>query len=118
MHRYKAEPYVLAGDVYSQEPHLGRAGWSWYTGAAGWMHRAGLEYILGFQVRGNQLVLKPCVPPEWKHFKIRYKYGSSLYTIHFNIEATSELTTEVIQLTDDGQPHEIVYPVPKVPSQI
>ncbi len=116
--RYKAEPYVLAGDVYSQEPHLGRAGWSWYTGAAGWMHRAGLEYILGFQVRGNQLVLKPCVPPEWKHFKIRYKYGSSLYTIHFNIEATSELTTEVIQLTDDGQPHEIVYPVPKGPSQI
>lgn len=110
VHRYKAEPYVLAGDVYSQEPHLGRGGWSWYTGAAGWMHRAGLEYILGFQVRGNELVLKPCVPPEWKHFRIRYKYGTSLYTIHFDIEENVEPKTEIVKLIDDGKPHEVSYP--------
>ncbi len=110
VHRYKIEPYVLAGDVYSQEPHLGRGGWSWYTGAAGWMYRAGLEYILGFQVRGNELVLKPCVPPEWKQFKIRYKYRSSLYTIHFELGADTELKTEKIRLIDDGKPHDIRYP--------
>ena len=110
VHRYKVEPYVLAGDVYSQEPHVGRGGWSWYTGAAGWMYRAGLEYILGFQVRGDELILKPCVPPEWKKFKIRYKHGGSLYTINFELGDHRELKTEKIRLIDDGKPHEVWYP--------
>lgn len=50
--RYKVEPYVIAGDVYARSPHAGRGGWSWYTGSAGWMYRAGLEGILGLRFRG------------------------------------------------------------------
>jgi glycosyl hydrolase family 36 len=50
VHRYKVEPYVIAADVYSVAPHIGRGGWTWYTGSAGWMYRAGLEGILGFRV--------------------------------------------------------------------
>ena len=66
--RYKVEPYVVAADVYGEAPHEGRGGWTWYTGSAGWLYRAGLEWILGFRLRENQLTLAPCVPPEWPGF--------------------------------------------------
>ena len=104
--RYKIEPYVLAGDVYSQAPHTGRGGWSWYTGAAGWMYRAGLESILGLQVKGHDLSIKPCVPPDWSKFKIHYRFGKSLYT--FEVEFTSG-APEVfhLSLVDDGKAHQI-----------
>ena len=62
VHRYKVEPYVVCADVYAEPPHVGRGGWTWYTGSAGWMYRAGLEWILGFRVRGATLLLDPCVP--------------------------------------------------------
>jgi cyclic beta-1,2-glucan synthetase len=68
--RYKVEPYVTCADVYSVEPHVGRGGWTWYTGSAGWLYRAGVEAILGFRVRGNTLTLDPCVPATWKGFEI------------------------------------------------
>ncbi len=107
VNRYKIEPYVLAGDVYSEEPNCGRGGWSWYTGAAGWLYRAGIEYILGFQVSGNELTIKPCVPPDWKQFKIRYQFGASTYVfqIEFKTPATNE--TKKITLVDDGKKHEL-----------
>ena len=60
--RYKVEPYVVAADVYSEAPHAGRGGWTWYTGSAGWLYRAGLEWILGFRLRENRLTITPCVP--------------------------------------------------------
>lgn len=81
VNKYKAEPYVLAGDVYSQAPHTGRGGWSWYTGAAGWMYRAGLEYMLGLQIQGNELTLNPCIAESWREFKIHYRFGSSTYIL-------------------------------------
>ena len=59
VHRYKVEPYVVAADVYSVAPHAGRGGWTWYTGSAGWMYRAGLEGILGFRVQGSSLRRRP-----------------------------------------------------------
>ncbi len=62
VHRYKVEPYVIAADIYSVAPHVGRGGWTWYTGSAGWMYRAGLEWILGFHVQGASLLLNPCIP--------------------------------------------------------
>ncbi|MGC2774472.1 MAG: glycosyl transferase, partial [Bradyrhizobium sp.] len=62
VHRYKVEPYVVAADVYSMSPHVGRGGWTWYTGAAGWMYRAGLESILGFRLKAGFLALEPCIP--------------------------------------------------------
>ena len=66
--RYKVEPYVIAADVYSVAPHIGRGGWTWYTGSAGWMYRAGIEGILGLRRQGDALVVDPCIPPDWPEF--------------------------------------------------
>ena len=68
--RYKTEPYVMAGDVYARTPHAGRGGWSWYSGSAGWMYRAGVESILGLRRRGDTFVVDPCVPSSWPEYRI------------------------------------------------
>ncbi len=62
---YGIEPYVMAGDVYSQAPYVGRGGWSWYTGAAAWLHRAAIESIFGLQQGAHELCFKPCLPAHW-----------------------------------------------------
>ena len=80
--RYKVEPYVLAADVYSVAPHIGRGGWTWYTGAAGWMYRAGMEGILGINREGKELSIQPCLPPNWPEFEARIKVKSTDYSIH------------------------------------
>ena len=67
--RYKVEPYVVAADVYSVAPHAGRGGWTWYTGSAGWMYRAGVEGILGIRREGAVLVVDPCIPAAWPGFE-------------------------------------------------
>ncbi|VBB05230.1 glycosyl hydrolase 94 [Lucifera butyrica] len=79
--QYAGEPYVMAADVYTAEPHQGRAGWTWYTGAAGWMYQAGVEWILGLRRRGNWLHLHPCIPREWPEFSVSYRFGSATYLI-------------------------------------
>ena len=79
--RYKAEPYVLAGDVYGELPHVGRGGWSWYTGSAAWMYRAGIEWILGFRLNGTTLCIDPCIPADWPGFKMTFRYHSARYEI-------------------------------------
>ena len=79
--RYKLEPYVMAADVYSVYPHTGRGGWSWYTGASGWMYRAGMEYLLGFQKNGDTVILDPCIPSRWKEYSISYRYRDTEYKI-------------------------------------
>jgi cyclic beta-1,2-glucan synthetase len=81
VHRYKVEPYVAAADVYSEPPHVGRGGWTWYTGAAGWMHRAAIEWILGLRAQGAELLLDPCVPHSWPRYEIEYRHRSSTYDI-------------------------------------
>jgi cyclic beta-1,2-glucan synthetase len=78
---YRVEPYVVAADVYAEPPHVGRGGWTWYTGSAAWMYRAGLESILGFRVRGMRLVLDPCIPRAWPGFTIAFRHHSARYTI-------------------------------------
>jgi cyclic beta-1,2-glucan synthetase len=79
--RYKVEPYVVAADVYSVAPHVGRGGWTWYTGSAGWMYRAGLEWLLGFRVRAGKLFVTPCIPADWPSFDLIFKHGSARYEI-------------------------------------
>jgi cyclic beta-1,2-glucan synthetase len=79
--RYKGEPFVLAGDVYAHPEHLGRAGWTWYTGSAGWLYRAGLESILGLRRRGTVFEMDPCIPASWPEFKISWRFGASRYDI-------------------------------------
>jgi cyclic beta-1,2-glucan synthetase len=81
VHRYRVEPYVACADVYSVPPHVGRGGWTWYTGSAGWMYRAGLEWILGFRLRGATLAVDPCVPKTWSRFEIVFRYHSACYEI-------------------------------------
>jgi cyclic beta-1,2-glucan synthetase len=81
IHRYKVEPYVVSADVYSRPPNVGRGGWTWYTGSAGWMYRAGLEYILGCRLQGTTLLLDPCIPRGWHGFQIVLRYHSARYDI-------------------------------------
>jgi len=79
--RYKVEPYVVAADVYAAPPHLGRGGWTWYTGSAGWMQRAGVEGILGLRLRGAFLHLDPCIPKAWPRFQMSVRRHSTRYEI-------------------------------------
>ncbi|MGQ0592077.1 MAG: GH36-type glycosyl hydrolase domain-containing protein [Gammaproteobacteria bacterium] len=65
------EPYVTAGDVYAEAPHVGRGGWTWYTGSASWMYRAAIEWILGVRFRGSRLHIDPCIPRRWRGFDNR-----------------------------------------------
>jgi cyclic beta-1,2-glucan synthetase len=100
IHRYKVEPYVVAADVYAEPPHVGRGGWTWYTGAAGWMYRAGLESILGFRVRGTRLHFDPCIPSTWPHFTIIFRYHASRYDIV--VENPYHVAQGVLSITLDG----------------
>jgi cyclic beta-1,2-glucan synthetase len=117
--RYKVEPYAVAADVYSVAPHAGRGGWTWYTGSAGWLYRAGLEAILGLRLRGAFLCLAPCIPRAWPRFEIVFRYRSARYEIAVeNPEGVSrgvalaELDGETlpegarrVPLVDDGRNH-------------
>lgn len=79
--RYKVEPYVVAADVYSVAPHVGRGGWTWYTGSAAWMYRAGLEGILGIRREGAFLVVDPCIPAAWPGFEVVLQVGQTRFDI-------------------------------------
>jgi cyclic beta-1,2-glucan synthetase len=121
VHRYKGEPYAVSADVYSQPPHAGRGGWTWYTGAAGWLYRVGLEQILGFRKHGSALRIDPCIPRGWKRFDITYRHGASLYRITVqNPEgvcrgvsqirldgATLPAGAVLVPLSDDGSEHRV-----------
>jgi cyclic beta-1,2-glucan synthetase len=99
---YKVEPYVVAADVYTAQGHLGRGGWTWYTGSASWMYRVGLEAILGFTKRGNSLTIKPRVPQAWPEISIEYRFGTSVYAITVADPHLVGVNGAVIQI--DGKP--------------
>jgi cyclic beta-1,2-glucan synthetase len=99
--RYKVEPYVVAGDVYTEPPHVGRGGWTWYTGSSGWLHRAGMEGILGFRVRGQVLCIDPCIPRNWPGYSIRFRYHSANYQIR--VENPSGVSRGVVSVSLDGK---------------
>ena len=118
--RYKVEPYVLAGDIYAEPPHIGRGGWTWYTGSAGWLYRAGVEWILGFRLRGSILAIDPCIPRNWPAYSMEFHYHSATYKIKVENPsgvargvAITELDGRLlagpanIPLADDGAVHNI-----------
>jgi cyclic beta-1,2-glucan synthetase len=119
VHRYKVEPYVVAADVYAERPHVGRGGWTWYTGSAGWMYRAAVEWILGFRLRGTHLHLDPCIPRSWPGFTVTFRYHSARYRLVVenphgssrgarSVELDGEaVATREIPLADDGAEHQI-----------
>ena len=117
--RYKAEPYVVAGDVYARAPHAGRGGWSWYTGSAAWMYRAGLESMLGLRRRGTTFGIDPCVPSSWPEYEVAWRVGSTRYVISVSNperqcggvrEASldgADVDAGAIPLVDDGLTHHV-----------
>jgi cyclic beta-1,2-glucan synthetase len=119
--RYRAEPYVLCGDVYGPSPHEGRGGWSWYTGSAGWMIRLGLESILGLRRHGDTFSLRPSIPREWPRYAITWCIGERATCYEIEVErvgssrpprVTLDGTTvdgNVIPLVDDGRVHRVHY---------
>ena len=78
---YKVEPYVVCADIYSTAPHVGRGGWTWYTGSAGWLQRAGVESLLGLRLRGAFLSVDPCIPKAWDKYEATVKYRTARYSI-------------------------------------
>jgi cyclic beta-1,2-glucan synthetase len=121
VHRYKVEPYVMAADVYTEQPHVGRGGWTWYTGSSGWMYQAGVESILGFRLRGTTLLIDPCIPRAWPGYQIDFRYHTARYEIVVENPqrvsrgvTTAELDGRVlagagaaIPLADDGVTHRV-----------
>jgi cyclic beta-1,2-glucan synthetase len=119
---YMVEPYVAAADVYALAPHAGRGGWTWYTGSAGWMYRLVVESLLGLRLEVDRLYLTPCLPAEWKEFKVHYRYRETYYHITVRrpevegdeeIDASSVTIDGVVQdgtfivLVDDRREHRV-----------
>jgi len=122
---YANEPYVMSADIYTADPLHGRAGWSWYTGAAGWMYQAGLESVLGVKRRRNKLYLQPCVPLDWDNFTVDYRYGETTYAIEVHcaqgggfasdelemtwvVDEGERVSQPYLKLVDDGKTHHVV----------
>ena len=91
------EPYVVTADVYAAAPHIGRGGWSWYTGSAGWMYRLVMESLLGLRLERDKLHLAPCLPADWQTFKIHYRYRETVY--HIAVSQTRLGDNESVALT-------------------
>jgi len=118
--RYKVEPYVVAGDVYSEPPHVGRGGWTWYTGSAGWLYRAAIEWMLGFRVRGPMFSIDPCIPRAWPGYSIHFRYHSAIYNVQVEnpsgvcrgvvlaeLDGKRLVGSATIPLADDGAEHQV-----------
>jgi cellobiose phosphorylase len=117
--RYRAEPYAVAADVYAHPMHVGRGGWTWYTGSAGWMYQAAVQALLGLQRRGDTISIDPCIPTVWPEYLIEWTIGGTRY--RFVVEnpqhrsrgvASAELDgatvdASAIPLLTDGGEHEV-----------
>ena len=114
---YKVEPYVMAADVYANESHKGRGGWTWYTGSAGWMYQFITGSLLGMELHKDQLIFKPCFPVDWPSVSITYHYGRSTYHLTIFQHGLNEryipdhegenVSGNKVQLVDDGMEHKI-----------
>jgi len=105
---YKVEPYVVAADVYALPPHTGRGGWTWYTGSAGWMYRLIVESLLGLRLEVDKLRFAPCLPVDWKGFKVYYRYRETVYEIDVRqqrgVEGRAIVTVDGIEQQDEAIP--------------
>jgi cyclic beta-1,2-glucan synthetase len=117
--RYRVEPYAVAADIYAHPLHVGRGGWTWYTGSAAWLYRLGLEHILGLRRRGKTFSIAPCIPSVWPGFSIRWRNGRTTIAITVEkVEPHGAAITEclldgapvdstAIPIPDDGGAHEV-----------
>jgi cellobiose phosphorylase len=111
---YQTEPYVVAADISSSKQHLGRGGWTWYTGSAGWMYRVWLEDVLGFKLRGDRLSIEPAIPDEWAGYVITFRYGRTKYRIE--VEKGGESSNQPIQLKDDQKSYTFRFSTGRPPA--
>jgi cyclic beta-1,2-glucan synthetase len=121
--KYRGEPYVVAADISTAPGRLGRAGWTWYTGSAGWMYRIWIEEVLGFQLRGDRLTIAPAIPEDWPGFEITYRHRSATYEIAVRRRASEEekvveldgrkMDDGAIVLADDGGVHKVTVWIPR-----
>jgi len=102
--KYKAEPYVVAADVYAVSPHSGRGGWTWYTGSAGWMYRLIVESLLGLRLEVDKLRFEPCLPADWEIFKVHYRYRETIY--HVTVRQTPSGESEAGVTVDGVKQHD------------
>jgi cellobiose phosphorylase len=118
---YKVEPYVIAADVYAVAPHVGRGGWTWYTGSAGWMYRLIVESIFGLTRQGARLAFATCLPPHWPSARLDYRFQLTLYRINFVHSGDAAVTLRVdgciqpdgtLALVDDERDHDVVLSLP------
>jgi len=98
--RYKVEPYVMSADIYAAPPHAGRGGWTWYTGAAGWMYRLTVETLLGLRLEVDRLRIAPCIPAHWDSYKIHYRFRETFY--HITLTRVGEIPQRVVGVSVDG----------------
>lgn len=116
---YKVEPYVVSADVYSIAPHIGRGGWTWYTGSASWLYRLGIERLLGLTREGDRLKFAPCIPDRWSGYDMTYRHDETNYSIHVHnpngvnrgiiqIKLDDNIVSEdYLVLQNDGLNHEV-----------
>ena len=120
---YKVEPYVVSADVYAVAPHVGRGGWSWYTGSAGWMYRLIVESLLGLRLEAGTLRFAPVLPAEWEGFTMDYRHRDTSYRIELRqrdagtspaVRLDGELRADDrIPLLDDGVEHHVELDWPR-----
>ena len=121
IHQYKVEPYVMSADVYANHQHIGRGGWTWYTGSASWMYQAGIEWLLGVRQRGTFLLIDPCIPKAWPGFEITFRFRTARYdievqnpqrvnrgVINLTLDEEKLPVADGVQLLDDGLTHRVV----------
>jgi cyclic beta-1,2-glucan synthetase len=121
VYAYKVEPYAMSADIYAVPPHVRRGGWTWYTGAAGWFYRAGLEWLLGLNIRADKIHLNPCIPREWRSYSLTYQHEETCYEITINnpagvskgivlieLDGAPQSESDGIPLLHDGKNHQVL----------
>jgi cellobiose phosphorylase len=106
---YKVEPFVVAADVYALSPHIGRGGWTWYTGSAGWMYRLIIESLLGLRLEIDKLHIEPCLPADWEMFKVHYRYRETIY--HITIIQIQGINRDIRITVDGVERHDEAIPL-------
>jgi cyclic beta-1,2-glucan synthetase len=118
--RYRVEPFAVAADVYAHPMHVGRGGWTWYTGSAGWMYQAAVGALLGLQRHADTFAVEPCIPAMWSGFTFEWSHGRTRY--HVEVQNPERQYTGVrtahldgapvlphaIPLRDDGETHQVL----------
>jgi cyclic beta-1,2-glucan synthetase len=113
---YQVEPYVVVADIYGVAPHLGRGGWTWYTGSAGWMYRVAFESVLGVRIEaGTALVVAPCIPDEWPGFRVRLRLADGRTEYEIAVDNPHRTAVAVVAATADGQPVRVAAGAAHVP---